>query len=83
MATGEPKAGSDLRPVGELPDGAIATGDNFYMVPIVEDAGGCMQYRPFSPGLLTPAVIYYRRADGSFTLNRAETDCPPLETNKG
>jgi hypothetical protein len=33
-----------------LPPGAIPAGEGIYMVPIIEDAGGCMQYRMYAPG---------------------------------
>ncbi len=58
-----------------IPPGAIQTGDDYYMVPIGEDADDCVQYKPWSRSLMVPAAIYYRKADGSFTLNYLDADC--------
>ena len=64
-----------------LPPGAIKTADGIYMVPIVKDADGCMQYRMHAPGKATVQVIYYADGKGGFTTNRAEAgDCPPPKT---
>jgi len=63
-----------------LPPSAIKTGEGIYMVPIVKDADGCMQYRMHVPGKATVQVIYYADGKGGFTTNRAEADCPPVKT---
>ncbi len=59
----------------KLPAGAIATGDGVYMVPIAPDDTGCMQYRMHAPGKATVQAIFYRAADGKFTVDRAQADC--------
>ena len=53
----------------QIPPGAIQTGDDFYMVPIGKDSNGCAQFRPWSKSLMVHAAIYYRKADGGFTLD--------------
>lgn len=58
-----------------LPAGAIATGDELYMVPIAEDDIGCMQYRMYSPTKAVAQVIFYRAPDGSFTADRSKAAC--------
>ncbi len=64
-----------------LPPGTIKTGEGTYMVPIVKDADGCMQYRMHAPGKATVQVIFYADGKGGFTTNRAEAgDCPPPKT---
>ncbi len=59
----------------QIPPGAIQTGDDFYMAPIGKDSDGCAQFSPWSKSLMVPAAIYYRKADGSFTLNYSVADC--------
>ncbi len=60
----------------DLPDGAIQTGDDMYMVPVgTPDSNGCQLYRAHSPGKMVPQVIFYRRADGTFVVNKAEAAC--------
>lgn len=58
-----------------LPDGAIKASDTLYMIPVSQDESGCQQYSAHSTEGMTPAVIYYRRADGTFTMDRTEADC--------
>lgn len=63
-------------PAGDatIPAGAIPVEDGMYMVP----AGmldGCPSFRPFAPGRMVAQVIYFRKAGGGFTPNRAEADC--------
>jgi hypothetical protein len=62
-----------------LPPGAIPAGEGVYMVPITEDAGGCMQYRMYAPGRAVVQAIFYADGKGGFTRNRAEADCPPAK----
>ncbi len=59
----------------QIPAGAIQTGDDFYMAPIGKDSNGCAQFKPWSKSLMVPAAIYYRKADGGFTLNYSIADC--------
>lgn len=58
-----------------IPPGAVRTGDDFYMVPAGKDSDGCAQFKPWSKSLMVPAAIYYRKADGSFTLDYLDADC--------
>ena len=59
----------------EVPAGAIQVGDDYYMVPAGADAEGCEWFRPWSGSNSVTAAIYYRKADGSFTLHKEQTDC--------
>lgn len=61
----------------DLPEGAIQAGNTLYMIPVSLDESGCQQYSAHDTNGMTPAVIYYRRADGSFTPDRTEADCSP------
>lgn len=58
-----------------LPDGAIRTDEGVYHVPIGRDEEGCMMYRMHAPGRDVVQVIFYRRADGSFTMAKSEAAC--------
>ena len=58
-----------------LPAGAIAVGPDLYQVPIGADAEGCPMYRLHSPTRMVAQAIAWRRADGSFTLDRREAAC--------
>ena len=66
-----PTVAADAR----LPDGAIAIGDDVYMVPIGEDAQGCAMYRVFSPTKAVVQAIHYRTADDRFVMNKGEAAC--------
>ena len=57
------------------PPDAIRVADDHYMVPIGADGGGCEQYTPWSARGRVTTAIYYRKADGSFTLYRSEVEC--------
>lgn len=46
-----------------------------YIATGLPDADGCQAYRRFAPGRLTVQVIYYRKANGRFTVNKSEADC--------
>ena len=59
----------------EPPPGAIRTGDDLYMVAIGRDSSGCLQFKPWSKSRMVPAAIYFRKADGDFTLYKDEADC--------
>ena len=59
----------------DVPEGAIKVTDKLYMVPVSKDETGCQQYSAHAIGGFAPTVIYYRRADGSFTEDRAEANC--------
>ena len=60
---------------GDLPPDAVAVGPDLYQVPIGTDAEGCQMYRLHAPGRMVTQAIAWRRADGSFTLDRREADC--------
>ena len=66
-------------PVGERlrepPPGAIPTGEDLYMVAIGRDSDGCTQFKQWSRSRMVPAAIYFRKADGSFTLYKEAADC--------
>ena len=47
-----------------------------YMVPGSLDERGCRQYSAWSAEAATPAVVYWRRTDGSFSMDPADADCP-------
>ena len=57
------------------PDGAIRISESVYMVPVSTTADGCTQYTPWSATAAVVAAIHYRRADGSFTLDRSQSEC--------
>lgn len=59
----------------DVPEGAIKVTDKLYMVPVSTDETGCQQYSAHAVGGLAPTVIYYRRADGTFTEDQSEADC--------
>jgi hypothetical protein len=61
-------ADSGLPPV---PAGAIEVEEDYYMVPAGVDADGTARFRAFSQRKMVAAVIFYRKADGSFTPNKA------------
>ncbi len=57
------------------PPGAVRLADDYYMVPRGADRYGCSSYSPWSRRSPVPAAIYYRKADGGFTLYRSDSDC--------
>ena len=64
-------------PVGNgaaLPDGAVPIGEDTYMVPMGGDPA-CPAWRMESPSNMVVQAIFYRKADGSFTMVREEA-CP-------
>jgi hypothetical protein len=59
-----------------LPDGAIQTGADLYMVPLEKrDGDGCQGYRQYSPVHMVTMAIYYRNDSGDFTANKLRADC--------
>ena len=65
--------------------GGIRYGPNSTMIPLNDPVEGCRAYRLEVKGGFSPAVIYCRRADGTFTKSRADADCPvrPLAAGAG
>ena len=59
----------------DLPDGAIAVGEDLYMVPLAEPVSNCPAFRAFSPNRMVVQAIYFRTADGRFVMDRQEADC--------
>ena len=57
------------------PAGAIQVGDDYYMVPAGTDAEGCQRFRPWSGNKPVKTAIYYRKADGSFTIGKQDSGC--------
>ncbi len=75
---GDQTLSNDAEPpstAADVPEGAIKVTDKLYMVPVSMDETGCQQYSAHAVGGFAPTVIYYRRADGTFTEDRAEADC--------
>ncbi|MFC7048396.1 hypothetical protein [Emcibacter nanhaiensis] len=62
----------------DWPAGTIETAEGVFQVPLGQDKNGCMMYQTKIPGAKTTQVIKYRKKDGSFTMNRAEADCPAV-----
>ena len=59
----------------EVPADAIPIGDELYMVPAGVDGTGCPWFRAFSPTKMVVQAMFYRAADGSFTMERVEAVC--------
>lgn len=68
-------AAPSIASYAQLPNGAIAVGDDAYMVPIGKDAQGCAMYRVFSPTKAVAQAIYYRADDDRFVMNKYEAAC--------
>ena len=67
----------------DIPAGAVPIGESVYAVPLAApDPDGCQAYRLWSsdPERMVVMALHYRRADGTFTANREEADCPPLRS---
>lgn len=62
-------------PPADIPEDAIAVGEDMYMVPLGRDAGGCMMFQAHAPDKLVAQVIQYRTADGRFVANKREAAC--------
>ena len=73
VATEQP--GGEAETTRQPPAGAIQVGDDYYMVPAGTDGDGCAQFAPWSGSNPVTAAFYYRKADGSFTLHKEQTDC--------
>ena len=58
-----------------LPPDAVRVGDDYFMVPVGVDEQGCRQFTPWSSSRPVPTAIYYRKADGEYTLYRSDTNC--------
>jgi hypothetical protein len=63
------------RAAAEIPQGAIAVGQELYQVPIGVDDEGCPMFRLYSPTRLAPQAIYYRDASGGFTMEKQAAAC--------
>jgi len=78
MATDKENGGGRADGAGaaaEVPEDAIAVGDDVYMVPIGEDGTGCPMFRAFSPGKAVIQAIHYRTEDGRFVTDKGEAAC--------
>ncbi len=69
----EPAVSDEIR--RPIPENAIPTGDDLYMVPLGKDGDGCEQFSLFSPTKMVATVIYYRAKDGGFTTDKLKADC--------
>ncbi len=58
-----------------MPAEAIPIGEDVYMVPAGVDGTGCPWFRAFSPTKMVVQAMFYRAADGSFTMARVEAVC--------
>lgn len=75
-----PAAGSTFgvapdQAAADVPRGAIRVGEQLYQVPIGADDDGCPMFRMYSPIKLVPQVIFYRDAEGGFTMSKQEAAC--------
>ena len=57
------------------PSDAVRVDDDLYMVPVRLDDTGCQEYSGWSRTRVLSDVIYYRKADGTFTMHRSEAHC--------
>ena len=77
VVTAEGRPANDPAAGSGPPPGAIQVGEGgVYMVPGSLDERGCRQYSAWSAEAATPAVVYWRRTDGSFSMDPADADCP-------
>lgn len=65
----------ETKPTAEIPDGAVKVTDTLYMVPVSKDADGCQEFSAHSTEGFAPTVVYYQRADGTFTERKSEAAC--------
>lgn len=73
-ACAQQTAGEPIR--SSIPEGAIKTGADLYMVPLsLRDSDGCQGYRQYSPIHMVTMAIYYRDRTGGFTANKLQADC--------
>ena len=75
MSSDTDKSGAPPATAAGVPEGAIAVGDDVYMVPIAEDDTGCMMYRMFSPTKAVVQAIHYRTADDRFVMDKERAAC--------
>lgn len=77
MPPGDEPGMKEAPPEGAVgpPEGAIQVGEDYFMVPAGADANGCARFSPWSGSNPVTAAIYYRSADGSFTLSKEEAGC--------
>ena len=57
------------------PANAIHVTGTLYMVPIGDDKGPCTLYRALNTDGVAIAAIHYRKADGSFVMDKTRSDC--------
>jgi hypothetical protein len=67
--------GNGAPPADDIPEGAIKVRDGYYMVPVGVDDDGCAMFSAYAPGMMTDQAIRFRRADGTFTVNKEEAAC--------
>ena len=61
---------------GGLPPGTVWIDEKTAMVPTGGlDDDGCQAYRMHAPGQMVAQVVYYQRADGTFSANKMEAAC--------
>ena len=71
---GTPSEQHEALPSG-MPENAIQTGANTYMVPLDNPVQNCPAYRLVSPGQMTIQVIYFKQKDGSYQPTREDAVC--------
>jgi hypothetical protein len=54
------------------PPSRVPVGPDAYMVPIAGGDTRCVAYRLESPTQATVQALFYRKADGTFTMSRVE-----------
>jgi hypothetical protein len=64
-----------------VPADAIAVSPDLYMRPMGVDDDGCPVFQPWSPTLMVVQALHWRAADGTFTLDRDDADCPATAVN--
>ncbi len=74
-ATKGPVESSNSPALENYPPGTYQLGPNRFMVPLENPVQNCAAYRQVSPGQMTIQIIYYQRADGTFTAIREEAQC--------
>lgn len=68
-------SGDETGMAKQPPSGAIQVGEDHYMIPAGTDSDGCPLFRPWSGSKSVKTALYYQKADGSFTLGKAESGC--------
>ena len=77
MATPEESGAIQDSVPASVPADAIAVSPDLYMRPMGVDDDGCPVFQPWSPTLMVVQALHWRTADGTFTLDRDNADCPP------